>query len=47
MRLWSNWWKVLGGRVVKAVFLMELAGLKGRDRLKDCEVDSVIVYPGK
>lgn len=37
----------LGGRVVKAVFLMELAGLKGRDRLKDCEVDSVIVYPGK
>ena len=37
----------LGGRVVKAVFLMELAGLKGRDRMKDCEVDSVIVYPGK
>lgn len=37
----------LGGKVVKAVFLMELAGLKGRERLKDYEIDSVIVYPGK
>ncbi len=37
----------LGGKVVKAVFLMELAGLKGRERLKGHEIDSVIVYPGK
>ncbi len=37
----------LGGKVVKAVFLMELAGLKGRERLKNYEIDSVIVYPGK
>lgn len=37
----------LGGKVVKCVFLMELAGLEGRKRLADCEVDSVIIYPGK
>ena len=37
----------LGGKEVKAVFLMELAGLKGRERLKDYDIDSVIVYPGK
>ena len=37
----------LGGKVVKILFLMELAGLKGRDRLKGYDVDSVIVYPGK
>ncbi|WP_070089386.1 adenine phosphoribosyltransferase [Merdimonas faecis] len=37
----------LGGEVVKAVFLMELAGLKGRERLKEYDVDSVIIYPGK
>ena len=37
----------LGGGVVKAVFLMELAGLKGRERLKEYDVDSVIIYPGK
>lgn len=37
----------LGGKVVKAVFLMELAGLKGREKLKGYEIDSVIVYPGK
>ncbi len=37
----------LGGKVVKAVFLMELAGLKGRERLKGYEIDSVIAYPGK
>ena len=28
----------LGGEVVKVVFLMELAGLKGRERLKDYDV---------
>ena len=37
----------LGGEVVKCVFLMELSGLKGRERLSDYDVDSVIVYPGK
>ena len=37
----------LGGEVVKAVFLMELAGLKGRVRLTEYAVDSVIIYPGK
>ncbi|MCD7980842.1 MAG: adenine phosphoribosyltransferase [Clostridiales bacterium] len=37
----------LGGEVVKVLFLMELAGLKGRERLKGYDVDSVIIYPGK
>lgn len=37
----------LGGEVVKIVFLMELAGLKGRDRLEKYDLDSVIIYPGK
>ncbi len=37
----------LGGEVVGTVFLMELAGLKGRDKLKDVRVDSVIIYEGK
>ena len=37
----------LGGQVVKIVFLMELAGLKGRERLADYDVASVICYEGK
>ncbi|MCD8096910.1 MAG: adenine phosphoribosyltransferase [Lachnospiraceae bacterium] len=37
----------LGGEVVKMVFLMELTGLKGRERLKKYKVDSVICYDGK
>ena len=37
----------LGGEVVKVVFLMELAGLKGRERLKGYNVESVICYDGK
>lgn len=37
----------LGGIVEKAVFLMELEGLKGREKLAGYEVDSVIKYPGK
>ncbi len=37
----------LGGEVVKIVFLMELAGLKGREKLKDYRVDSAIIYEGK
>ena len=37
----------LGGEVVKIVFLMELAGLKGRERLAGRDVASVICYDGK
>ena len=37
----------LGGEVVKIIFLMELAGLNGRDKLKKYDVDSVIIYEGK
>ncbi|MCD7834752.1 MAG: adenine phosphoribosyltransferase [Lachnospiraceae bacterium] len=37
----------LGGEVVKVVFLMELAGLKGREKLSRYDVDSVICYEGK
>lgn len=36
----------LGGQVVKIIFLMELAGLKGRERLKKYSVDSVLCYEG-
>lgn len=39
--------EALGGEVVKIVFLMELAGLKGRERLKKYDVESVICYEGK
>lgn len=37
----------LGGEVVKCLFLMELAGLNGRERLNGCPVESAIIYPGK
>lgn len=37
----------LGGEVVKVVFLMELAGLKGRERLANYDVASIITYEGK
>ena len=37
----------LGGEVVKMVFLMELAGLKGRERLSGYDIDSAIIYEGK
>ncbi len=37
----------LGGQVVKICFVMELAGLKGRDRLSRYSVDSLVVYEGK
>lgn len=36
----------LGGKVVHIAFLLELAGLKGRERLKDYPVSSVVTYPG-
>ena len=39
--------EALGGEVVKIVFLMELAGLNGRERLKNYDVASVICYEGK
>lgn len=39
--------EALGGTVVKVIFLMELAGLKGRERLRGYDVESVIVYEGK
>lgn len=37
----------LGGEVVKMLFLMELEGLNGRERLGKYDVDAVISYPGK
>jgi adenine phosphoribosyltransferase len=37
----------MGAEVVKACFLIELAGLNGRDKLKGYAVDSAIIYEGK
>lgn len=37
----------LGGEVVKLIFLMELAGLKGRERLSKYDIGAVITYEGK
>lgn len=37
----------LGGKVVDCLFLVELAGLKGRERLSNYNVDSVVAYEGK
>ena len=37
----------LGGVVVKVLFLMELKGLNGREKLKGYDVDCVISYEGK
>lgn len=37
----------LGGTVEKCVFLMELAGLNGRQKLEGYDVKSVISYDGK
>lgn len=39
--------KELGGEVVKICFVMELAGLKGRERLAGYDISSVVVYEGK
>ncbi len=36
----------LGGQVVKICFVMELAGLKGREKLEGYDVRSLICYPG-
>jgi len=37
----------LGGEVVKLIFLMELAGLNGRERLSKYDIGTVITYEGK
>ncbi|MCL2148681.1 MAG: adenine phosphoribosyltransferase [Methanomassiliicoccaceae archaeon] len=37
----------LGGEVVRICFVMELAGLNGREALKGYPVESLIVYEGK
>ncbi len=37
----------LGGEVARIIFLMELAGLKGREKLAGYDVASVITYEGK
>ncbi|MDK2967712.1 MULTISPECIES: adenine phosphoribosyltransferase [Lacrimispora] len=37
----------LGGEVVKICFIMELAGLNGRDRLTGYDVEAMITYEGK
>lgn len=39
--------KELGGEVVKICFIMELAGLKGREKLAGYDVSSLITYEGK
>lgn len=42
----ANLIEQLGGEVVKILLLMELAGLKGRDKLTGYDVQSVITYEG-
>ena len=37
----------LGGEVVKLCFVLELAGLKGREKLAKYDVQSAIIYEGK
>jgi len=37
----------LGGEVVKVLFLIELAGLNGREKLAGYDVESVVTYEGK
>lgn len=39
--------EMLGGEVVKILFLMELAGLNGREKLKKYDVSSIVRYEGK
>lgn len=39
--------ETLGGEVVKMLFLLELKGLKGREKLSKYDVASVIAYEGK
>ncbi len=37
----------LGGEVVRLQFVMELAGLNGRERLHQYDLDSLLIYDGK
>ena len=37
----------LGGVVSKMIFMIELEGLNGREKLKGYDVESVVKYPGK
>lgn len=37
----------LGGVVVKMIFVIELAGLKGREKLAKYDIDSAVIYEGK
>ena len=37
----------LDGKIMKICFVMELAGLEGREKLKECDVESLISYEGK
>jgi adenine phosphoribosyltransferase len=39
--------EMLGGEVVKIIFLMELKGLNGRKKLEGYDVEAVIRYEGK
>jgi adenine phosphoribosyltransferase len=39
--------EILGGEVIKIIFLMELKGLNGRDKLDGFNIDAVIQYEGK
>lgn len=39
--------EMLGAKVVKIVFLMELAGLEGRKKLEGYDVEAIVSYPGK
>jgi adenine phosphoribosyltransferase len=39
--------EMLGGEVVKIIFLMELKGLNGRKKLASYDIDAVIQYEGK
>lgn len=39
--------EALGGEVVHISFLLELAGLNGREKLKGYDVSSVVAYEGK
>lgn len=36
----------LGGKVVKVIFVIELKGLKGREKLKGYDVESLVAYEG-
>lgn len=37
----------MGAEVVKICFVIELAGLKGRDKLQAYDVESLVIYEGK